>query len=155
MIESGQWPGTNPPLVGYALVRVAHLLTQRMDRRLADLGLSATGFGVLFQLRHDPEVSSAELARRVMLTPQSIGPLLARLERDGLVDREPTGPPGARIITHITEPGRQRLVEAMALAQAVEDDLVAGLLPAQRIALGQQLWDMLGGLGSVRNEGRT
>ncbi len=155
MCESGQWPGSNPPLVGYALVRVAHVLTRRMDRRLAELGLSATGFGVLFQLQHDPEVSSAELARRVMLTPQSVGPLLGRLERDGLVDREQTGPPGSRIITRITPRGRRRLIEAMALAQAVEDDLLAGLPPAQRIALGQLLWDMLGHLGADRNGVRT
>lgn len=154
--ETGQVPEGAPPYVGYALARVAHLLNQRMDRRLAELGLSANGFGVLFQVQNDPGVSSAELARRVILTPQSVGPLIAKLEREGLVDREQVGLPGTPILTHITEKGRQRLVEATALVQGVEDELVAGLDPTEQRALRQQLWDMLGWLSpavAARNRG--
>lgn len=144
---AGRRPGGAPPYTSYALVRVAHLLEQRMDRLLSGLGLSATGFGVLFQLRSDPGVSSAELARRVIVTPQSIGPLLARLERDGLVDREPAGPPGTAIIRRITGIGRERLAEAGTLVQQLEDDLVAGLGPADQGQLDDQLWTMLSRLG--------
>lgn len=143
MTRLGQRPEAAPPFVGYALVRVAHLLSQRMDRGLADLELSANGFGVLFQLQSDPEVSAAELARRVILTPQSVGPLLARMARDGLVEREQPGGPGTAIITRITAVGRERLAAATALVQGLEDQLVAPLDPAQRGALDQQLWDML------------
>lgn len=141
-------PGGAPPYVAYALVRVAHLLEQRMDRQLAAMELSATGFGVLFQLRNDPGVSSAELARRVIVTPQSIGPLLARLERDGLVDREPAGAPGTAIIRRLTAAGRERLEQAAEVVQALEDDLTAALDPAQRGELDAQLWTMLGRLGA-------
>ena len=144
--ETGKHAGTIPPFVGYPLALVAHLLGQRMDRGLSALGVTATGFGVLFQLQHNPEVSSAELARRVLVTPQSAGPLLARLERDGLVVRDQIGGPGTPIISRITERGRQRLAEAMALVQEIDDDLSAGLAPAERAALVQQLWEMLGRL---------
>lgn len=145
----GQRPSDAPPYTSYALVRVAHLLEQRMDRLLSGLGVSATGFGVLLQLSNDPGVSSAELARRVIVTPQSIGPLLARLEREGLVDREPTGRPGTAIIRRITDTGRQRLAAATMLVQALDDDLVAGLEPAQRVELDDELWHMLGRLGRL------
>lgn len=145
--SSGRRPGGAPPYTSYALVRVAHLLEQRMDRLLSGLGLSATGFGVLFQLSHDPGVSSAELARRVIVTPQSIGPLLTRLERDGLVDREPASLPGTAIIRRITDTGRQRLADANKLVQELEDEMVAGLGPAQRDELDEQLWTMLSRLG--------
>lgn len=140
-------PSGAPPYTSYALVRVAHLLEQRMDRLLADLRLSATGFGVLFQLSNDPNVSSAELARRVIVTPQSIGPLLQKLERDGLVDREPAGRPGTAIVRRITDAGRQRLADATALVQALDDDVVDGLGPTERDELDDQLWTMLGRLG--------
>lgn len=144
--ETGTYAGTIPPFVGYPLALVAHLLGQRMDRRLSALGVTATGFGVLFQLQHNPEVSSAELARRVLVTPQSVGPLLAKLEHDGLVVREQIGGPGTPIISRITERGRQRLAEAMAVVKDIDDDLSAGLDPADRAALVQQLWEMLGRL---------
>lgn len=149
MSRSGQRPDGAPPYVSYAVVRVAHLLSQRMDRLLGDLELSATGYGVLFQLQHDPGVSSAELARRVIVTPQSIGPLLARLQRDGLVDRQPSGVPGTAIITRITDEGRRRLVAATALVQGLEDDLVAELDPAERVEMDDQLWAMLGRLSQA------
>lgn len=145
---TGQRPGGAPPYVSYALVRVAHLLEQQMDRLLAELDLSATGFGVLFQLQHAPEVSSAELARRVIVTPQSIGPLLARLERDGLVGRHPVGVAGTAIITRITDTGRQRLAEAAERVQALEDDLVEALDPGARDDLDVQLWSMLASLNT-------
>lgn len=144
--RSGQRPATAPPYVGYALVRVAHLLSQRLDRRLTELGLSATAFGVLFQLRLDVEgsLSSAELARRVIMTPQSVGPLLGKLERSGLVERVSAGEPGTSISRRLTPMGHERLVQAMSLVQEVDDEMVAGLDPAQRASLGDQLWDLLG-----------
>lgn len=138
-----QRPSAAPPFVGYALVRVAHLLSQKMDRQLADLELSANGYGVLFQLQSDPGVSSAELARRIVLTPQSVGPLLAKMARDGLVDREQVGGPGTAIITRITAEGQRRLAAATALVQGLDDELVAPLDPTARSALDEQLWDML------------
>lgn len=141
--ETSRRPDAAPPFVGYVLVRVAHLLSQKMDRQLADLDLSANGFGVLFQLQSDPGVSSAELARRVILTPQSVGPLLARMARDGLVDREQVGGQGTAIITRITAEGRRRLAAATALVKDLDDELAAGLEPAVRGALDEQLWDML------------
>lgn len=136
-------PPAAPPFLGYALVRVAHLLSQRMDRDLADLDLSSNGFGVLFQLDGDPDVSAAELARRVVLTPQSVGPLLDRMARDGLVERERPGGPGTAIVTRITVKGRQRLAEATALVRSLDDGLVVGLGTRQRDALDRQLWEML------------
>lgn len=89
-------------------------------------------------------MSSAELGRRVILTPQGVGPLPARLERDGLVDREQVGGPGTAIITRN---GRDRLVRATALVQDLEDELVAMMDPAQRGVPDQQLWELLRRLG--------
>lgn len=146
--QAGQRPDSAPPFLGYVLVRVAHLLSQKMDRQLADLELSANGYGVLFQLQSDPGVSSAELARRVILTPQSVGPLLARMARDGLVDREQAGGPGTAIITRITTEGRRRLAAATALVHALDGELAGLLDPAARDALDQQLWDMLRSLAT-------
>lgn len=136
-------PHAAPPFVGYALVRVAHLLSQKMDRQLADLELSANGYGVLYQLQSDPDVSSAELARRIVLTPQSVGPLLAKMARDGLVEREQPGGSGTAIITRLTAEGQRRLAAATALVQGLDDELVAPLGPAARSALDEQLWHML------------
>lgn len=136
-------PSAAPPFIGYAVVRVAHVLSQKMDRQLSDLGLSANGYGVLFQLQSDPGVSSAELARRIVLTPQSVGPLLAKMARDGLVAREQPGGPGTAIITQITAEGQRRLEAATAVVHGLDAELVASLDTAAREVLDGQLWDML------------
>ena len=128
--------------LGHTVVQLAHVLGRHMDRVLAPHDLSATSFSALFHLREEPSVSAAELARRVLITPQSLGPVLDRLEHLGLVERHRPGVRGARVRTEVTSAGRRRLDDAVSAVQALDRWLVAGL-PARR---RDQVADALGGL---------
>src|SRR5437899_1378350 len=59
-----------------------------MEQRLRDFGLTSAQFGVLSVLVADPGLSSADLARAAMVTPQAINLLVAGLERQGFIRRE-------------------------------------------------------------------
>jgi len=52
-------------------------------------------------------MTTAELARAEMVKPQSMGALLAELEHDGLVRREPHPTDGRQILFSLTEAGAQ------------------------------------------------
>lgn len=73
--------------VGYRLVRLADRLGRRFAEDLAPLGLTARQFSVLAVLAGNPGMTSAEVARAVLTTPQSTGPLLDQLAGRGLVER--------------------------------------------------------------------
>jgi DNA-binding MarR family transcriptional regulator len=123
-VTDGGWG--SGPVLGYAVVRLAHVLGRRMERDLAPLGLTPTGFSALFQLAARPDVSAAALARAILITPQSVGPLLDGLAAAGLVTRERSGPRGA-IRTQLTGAGRERLAEAVAVVRRLDEELCARL----------------------------
>jgi len=126
--------GRDRAYLGYAVVRLAHALGREMERRLAPLGLTPTSFSALFHLAHNPEVSAAALARLILVTPQSVGPLLASLADAGLVVRERGAGPRGAIHSSLTGAGRDRLDAAQRVVAELDDELVAlvpGVDPAR------------------------
>ena len=53
-------------------------------------------------------MTTAELARAEMVKPQSMGTLLAELEQEGLVQRQPHPTDGRQILFSLTDAGRGR-----------------------------------------------
>lgn len=118
--------GDGSAYLGYAMVRLAQVLGRDMERRLAPLGLTPTSFSALFHLVRSPAVSAAALARAILVTPQSVGPLLDNLAEAGLVTRERGGTRGA-IRTVLTSSGQRRLAEAQRIVQELDAQLAAQL----------------------------
>jgi len=74
-------------------------------------GVSTAQIGVLRQLANEPGLSGADLARRLLITPQGVQLALKSLEDRGLVERKPD-PQHARILqAFLTEQGH-KTVEA-------------------------------------------
>src|SRR5947207_3231097 len=95
--------------LGYLLRQAQHALATEMDERLRQHGLTRPQFGVLSVLVADPGLSAADLARAAMVTPQAINPLVASLERDGLVRREKHPTRGRVLQLFPTESGKERV----------------------------------------------
>lgn len=118
--------GDGSAYLGYAIVRLAHVLGRDMERGLAPLALTPTSFSALFHLARSPAVSAAALARAILVTPQSVGPLLDSLADEGLVVRERGGPRGA-IRNALTPSGRQRLAAAQQIVRELDTQLTVHL----------------------------
>jgi DNA-binding MarR family transcriptional regulator len=58
------------------------------------------------------EISISTLADRILLSPSRVSRLVGELERAGLVERRPNPDDGRSTRVAITEPGRDRLLEA-------------------------------------------
>jgi DNA-binding MarR family transcriptional regulator len=81
-------------------------------------GVSTAQIGILRQLANEPGLSGAELARRLLITPQGVQLALKELERRELVERK-QDPQHARILqAYLTDKGRK-------VASAVVSDAIA------------------------------
>ena len=75
--------------LGY-LLRQAHAAVRlKMERTLADLGVTSPQFAVLTMLKAYPGLSGADVARLTFLTPQTVGVIIRNLERDGAIMMTP------------------------------------------------------------------
>lgn len=102
-------------------------------------GVSTAQIGILRQLANEPGLSGAELARRLLITPQGVQLALKALEDRGFVERRPN-PQHARILqAYLTARGRAVASAVVSDAIAAHDDVFGVLTPDEQ----QTLRDLL------------
>jgi len=115
--------GPRPPLPGwlaagpegipaYALARAGNAINALFTQQLGTVGLRPHTFFVLVHLAREPALTSAELARRLEMTPQSMSALLHGLADAGWVERPSGARRGQRIDVRLTDAGRRALQAA-------------------------------------------
>lgn len=116
-----------PPRTIYLLSRLHYALRKRIDSSLAANRLTAVKYTVLSMLRGRKLLSSAEIARRYCVTPQSMNEIICSLERGGLVAKE-ENPENKRILlVSLTEAGRDLLGRCDAIVDRIETEVLGGL----------------------------
>lgn len=115
----------------YAIARAEYAIRGRLDAELAPLGLTITGYSVLYLLAETPGMSGTELARRTLVTQQAVAHLLGKLERNGHVRRSAEGGRGRVVPFVLTGQGTRTLAVADERVLAVEHRLRADLDAAQ------------------------
>jgi DNA-binding MarR family transcriptional regulator len=113
--------------VAHSLKRAQQALRGAMDTALRQEGVTSPQYAVLKQTGAEPGLSSAELARRAFVTPQTMQEVVAGLESAALVARSPHPQGGRRIEVALTALGRRTLERCDAVVQRVEERLVEGL----------------------------
>ena len=114
MTDKRSWKPHEMPvlLIGEA----ARLLARRQDESLRQVGLRVAQLPVIVALKNGEKLTQKELARLAGVEQPSMAQLLARMERDGLVRREPAPDDGRSSLVSLTpaavaqlEPGRDVL----------------------------------------------
>lgn len=77
-----------------------------VNEAISEHGVSTAQVGLLRQLANEPGLSGAELARRLLITPQGVQLALTALERRGLVERTPNPQHGRILQAYLTDEGR-------------------------------------------------
>lgn len=126
-------------LTAWMLIRASLVFAPRLAHALAPTGLTPTQFGVLVQLDNSPGIAQAALARRCLMTPQSMGEVLPALVEAGLVVRGTRSGRGHPIPVFITDPGRELLATATPAVEAANTPEALGLTPAERTTLNALL----------------
>ncbi len=132
----------------WTLVQAAHVVARGFTEVFAEVGLTPTQFGVLAHLADDEGLSQAELARRVLVRPQSLGELVGVLVDRGLVRRDGPGGRGRRSGLVITDAGRALYEAALPGVVAFHRPESIGLSPAQLATLEDLLQTLLRARGA-------
>ncbi len=116
---------------GYLLRQAWHAFRGALDTALRENGLTGAQYAVLSVLAREPRMSGADLARVCNTTPQAMNGVLATLERERLVRREPHPTHGRILQVTLTGEGRVRLERATPGVRALERRIEADLSDAE------------------------
>ncbi|HEV7824582.1 MAG TPA: MarR family transcriptional regulator [Mycobacteriales bacterium] len=134
--------------IGHHIKRAEQELIATKNAALRPVGLNVPQYTVLLVLSEEPGLSGAALARRCLVTPQTMSTVLTTLEKKGLVNRQ-----NHPVHTHIqearlTRKGRALLAKGDDAAVRVERRLAAEFTDAER----DQLRELLGRCSQVFGE---
>lgn len=118
----------------YVVGRVNHGIRREMRARLVPWRLSVQEFTTLSVLSSRPGLSNAQLARRALVTPQSMIEILAKLEQRGLVTRDVDPGHGRILRSELTPSGQKLIREADPVIHAIQDEMLAGVPERDRQA---------------------
>ena len=113
----------------YALQRAFVAVEARKAGLLAEVDLLPAHYALMMNVRSNPGVTGAELARLVGVTPQNIAGLVARLTDRGLIERRPHDRHPHVLELRLTTTGARRLADADALVAELENELLLALGP--------------------------
>ena len=134
---------------GYVLWKLTHAMQQRMTGELAEVGLNLPQLGTLVHIARGDVVSTADLARTVLMTPQNMSLTVRRLEAEGHVVRRPHETHGRINRLELTPSGHRVLSRAITILQKVENEMFHDLSGAERKTLVGRLRTALENLQST------
>ncbi len=116
--------------IGYLLKRLMHLFRHELEARLREAdALPFAHLVTLDQIRSEPGITGAELARRLMVTAQTVTVLLRRLESHGDIERR-SNPANRRADRwHLLPAGEQRLHASRSSSAPVMTRMLSRLPP--------------------------
>lgn len=102
-------------------------------------GITATQAGVLTQLRISPGLSSSDIARRLIITPQAVMTAVGSLEKLSLLERADDPNHGRIRQCFLTDEGERVADACEAAAHEVEEKLLATFDDTQRQTFAELL----------------
>jgi DNA-binding MarR family transcriptional regulator len=102
---------------------------------ISEHGVTMGQLGMMRQLADEPGLSGAQLARRLLITPQGAQLALTSLERSGLVERKPDPAHGRILRAYLTNQGREVTMAVYADAVAAHNEVFGVLDDDEQKAL--------------------
>lgn len=124
----------------FLLLHAAHALEDRLEARLAGVGLSTPKFSVLSALVSlDKPLSLSDLASRLSCVRSNMTQLVDRLEADALVRRVDDPSDRRAVKASITDLGRERQAAGASEVARLHQEFAASVGPGDRAALQRML----------------
>ncbi len=130
------------PALGEIVNRAARLLRRLADVRLGRFGLSSGYLPIVTALMKDDGLTQKALVSRAGIEQPTMVKTLARMERDGIIERR-SDPADKRIARFsLTASTRAQLPDIRSAIRALSDEAVAELTVEQRASIGDALLSM-------------
>jgi len=123
------------PRISYLIGRLDRALRHRLDEVLSPQELTVRQYTTLSVVHARAGLSNAQLARRSLMTPQSMNEVLAGLVERGLVRRTPARDHGRVIRTELTPAGVTLLEACEKAVDMLEGEMLAELDAGDRVTL--------------------
>ncbi|HKJ71339.1 MAG TPA: MarR family transcriptional regulator [Gammaproteobacteria bacterium] len=132
--------------LGYIVNHLARRFSALLAERLRPHGVTVGQYPLLLALWEEEGISQTELSRRLGIEPATTTNTLNRMERDGLVERQPDpgDQRGSRV--HLTELGRDLEGPVTAAARRVNAEAVQNLSGGEAAELEYMLGKVMRGL---------
>jgi DNA-binding MarR family transcriptional regulator len=124
-------PAFREDSLGYRVNHLARLLAHALAARIAPHGVVPGQFAQLLALFEEDGLTQRELCERVRIEQPTMANTLQRMERDGLIRRDPDMADRRRIRVHLTERARAIEPDLIAAARAVNATATEGLSDAE------------------------
>jgi MarR family transcriptional regulator for hemolysin len=125
MADEDDWdPMANP---GHYFSRIARALARIGDIRLRELGFATAQLPVLTALKDGARLSQTDLARWAKVEQPTMAQMLARMERDGIIRREPDPADRRSSVISLTKQARSRLPAGRAVLRQGNVEMTKGL----------------------------
>jgi DNA-binding MarR family transcriptional regulator len=131
---------------GLLLRRAHRALARVLNASFAPYNVSLAGFNVLFVLWHANGITQADLPRHVDIDKATLTPIIAALEREGLIERRQDPDDRRRNNMFLTVRGRELEAPLMRIATSDVADALRGVSPEQLAILRHGLLTMLANL---------
>jgi DNA-binding MarR family transcriptional regulator len=119
------------PRVSYLVKWVERGIRTRLDAVLGELGVSTPEYTALSVLARREGLSSAQLARRTLVSAQAMNQLVIALEKRRLIIRKADPDHGRIQRASLTPAGHKLVAECDRATADIEELLISGLSPAQ------------------------
>lgn len=123
-------PGS-PPLTTYLVKQAESAVRAHLDTVLRTHALTTVQYTALTVLEHREDLSSAQLARRSFVKPQTMHELVVGLERQGLIERHPSAGQRHVLLIRLTAEGRRKLTECHADVDHIERRMISAFSDAE------------------------
>src|SRR5262245_14602379 len=123
----------------YWINRTSRALARRFDACLRPFGFAMSHFPVLGALAAGGSLSQTELAQAAGVEQPSMAETLARMERDGIVRREPNPNDKRGSLFSVTSQARARFPKAKSALMKCERQAMAGLDEGEQALLRELL----------------
>jgi MarR family transcriptional regulator, transcriptional regulator for hemolysin len=141
-------PLTHP---GHYFSRIARGLSRLGDVRLHALGFATAQLPVLTALKDGARLTQTELCRWAKVEQPTMAQLLARMERDGIIRRDPDPKDGRRSLVSLTKQARARLPAGRAILKQANKDMTRGLSGQEVKTLVDLLRHVLGNVEAMES----
>ncbi|MEV0563166.1 MarR family winged helix-turn-helix transcriptional regulator [Dactylosporangium sp. NPDC050588] len=128
-------PGQPPQGAAFLVAQVGAHAAGRFAERVEALGLTPPEVGLLRMIAGAPGRSQQSVAADMGVVPSRVVAILDTLDHKGLVERRPGVSDRRHHALHLTDDGRQVLMEMRQLARAHDEDLCAALDADERAQL--------------------
>jgi DNA-binding MarR family transcriptional regulator len=115
------------PRLSYAIGRLDRVLRRRLADAVEPAGLTLPAYTALSVLQAQDGLSNAQLARRSLVTPQSMSEVLTLLVDQGYIRRRAEPGHGRVIRNELTEAGSRALERCDRAVDGVEQEMLGDL----------------------------